>query len=141
MHLRVMVFMFGTLVAGALQGGWAPAALAGSDARHDGVVEAVDVQVRKLTLSELAAAGAKQTLKLEVSPDARIVRSEPLPADQVTDLERPFKDTPIDLADIRPGDFVVVELPGAAKDAAVRFVMVTLGSTSTPSGQPAAPAR
>jgi hypothetical protein len=141
MHSRVMVFMFGTLVAGALQGGWVPAALAGSDARHDGVVEAVDVQARKLTLSELAAAGAKQTLKLVVSPDATIVRSEPLPADQVTDLDRPFKDTQIDLADVRPGDFVVVEPPGAAKDPAVRSVMVTFGSTSTPSGPSAAAAR
>ena len=139
MHLRVMVFMFGTLVAGALQGGWAPAALAGSDARHDGVVEAVDVQVRKLTLSELAAGGAKQTLTVQVSPDARIVRSEPLPADQVTDLERPFKDTPIDLADIRPGDFVVVQLSGTAKNPAVSSLMVTFESGSTPS-LPAPPA-
>ena len=139
MRSRMMGFMLGALVAGTLPGGWALTALAGPEARHDGVVETVDLQARTLTLSELAGGGAKRTLRLVVSPDATIVRSEPLPADQVTDLERPFKDTPVGLADVRPGDFVVVERSGAAKDPAVRVVMVTFGST--PSSQPASAAR
>ena len=45
-----------------------------------------------------------------MAPDARVVLS--VRDDQAEDVTRPFKDTVIDLAEVRRGDYVVVERRG-----------------------------
>ena len=135
MRTRVMVLTLGALLVSMLGVGWAPPVLAGPEPRHAGQVEAVDVQNRLLTLSELAEGGTMRTLHVRISPQATVVRSQPLPANQVTDLARPFKDSAISLSDIRPGDFVVVELFGTGKKAEASSVTVTFERGST-TGEP-----
>src|SRR5262245_20371551 len=132
MRTRVMALMLGALLAGTLEVGWARSVLAGTESRHAGQVVKVYLQTRIRILSELAEGGAPRTLHLRLSPGATIVRSEPLPADQITDLERPFKDTPIDLSAVRPGEFVVVELSGTGKTGEVSSVMVTFEPGTIP---------
>jgi hypothetical protein len=126
MRHRVMVLTLGAMLVGMVAGGWAALVRAGTASRHDGEVEAVDLRTRTLTLSELAEGGTARTLHVQVPPNATIVRSERLPADQVKELEHPFKDTPLRLSDVRPGDFVVVELSRTGKRAEASSVTVTL---------------
>jgi hypothetical protein len=125
MRHRVKVLTLGMLLTGILAGGWAPLVRAGAASRHDGEVEAVDLRTRMLTLSELAEGGTARTLHVRIPPNTTIVRSERLPTDQVKELEHPFKDTPIRLLDVRPGDYVVVELSRTGKRAEASSVTVT----------------
>lgn len=102
-----------TLLAGA----WTTPPLAAA-ARHSGRVVAVDTAARTLVVEELAAAGKARRLTIRVPPEARVVLSTRLPDDKVTDLRHPFQDTPIQLSEVRAGDFVTVELDGDRAQAA-----------------------
>jgi hypothetical protein len=123
MRHSVTVLALSVLAIGVYESWEAPAALAGGGARHSGTVVAVDPQARTLILSELADGGKVQTLNIQIGPEARLVRSERLP--EVADPEHPFKDTAIGIADLRPGDFVVVELSDAVKGPVADSVSVT----------------
>jgi hypothetical protein len=82
--------------------------------RHAGSVVAVDTR-GGLVLDEFGVAGVRRTLTMRVAPNAEVLiseREEPL-----SNFYRPFKDTAISLAEVRPGDFVVVDVgpqPGTA---------------------------
>jgi hypothetical protein len=89
----------------------------------------VDVQKRTLVVEELGAAARVEQLHLWIGRETRLVRSEALPASEVTDPRYPFRDTPIELQDLRPGDFVVVELDGSGNRRAVSAVIVTRPSS------------
>lgn len=86
--------------------------LLAATARHSGRVVAVDPATRTLVVEEFAAAGQVRRLTVRLPPEARVVLSTRLPDAEITDLRYPFKDTPIQLSEIRPGDFVTVELEG-----------------------------
>ncbi len=116
MKFRTMFLLITLLLTLVLAGSWA-AALAASSTRHSGTVLKVEPQAGTLVLEEMGAAGKIQQLKVSVPAQARVVLSERIPDNQVTDLQNPFKETTIGLSDIRPGDFVVVELKGEANQA------------------------
>jgi hypothetical protein len=61
------------------------------------------------------------------APDADVVLSERV--EPVTDFSRVWRDTPISLGDVRPGDFVVVEL--GERPGMTDRVVVTLRGTGT----------
>jgi len=92
--------------------------------RYSGVVLSVDPRARLLVLEDRGAAGGAGRLRAEVAPDARVVLSER--DKQPEDLTRPFKDTVINLSDVRRGDYVVVELRGPEGKELARSVSVTL---------------
>lgn len=76
-----------------------------------------------LVVDDRGAAGDAGRLRIDLAPDARVVRSER--DDQAQDLTRPFKDTAIDLADVRRGDYVVVIRQGPEGKELARSVVVT----------------
>ena len=82
--------------------------------RHAGSVVAVDTR-GGLVLDEFGVAGVRRTLTMRVAPNAEVLISER--EEPVSNFYRPFKDTAISLAEVRPGDFVVVDVgpqPGTA---------------------------
>jgi len=91
--------------------------------RSSGVVLSVDPRARQLVLEDRGAAGEAARLRIELAPDARVLLSER--EDQPADPSRPFKDTTIDLSDVRRGDYVVVERRGPEGKALARSVVVT----------------
>ena len=107
----------GLLVALAL--GVAAGTVAAGE-RHAASVIAVDAAGGGLMLDEFGVAGVRRTVKMRVAPDAEVLISER--EEPVTNFYRPFKDTPISLAEVRPGDFVVVDVgeqPGMAERVVV----------------------
>lgn len=99
----------------------APAAAPAGE-RHAGTVLAVDPQARTLTLDEFGAAAERRALRVQVPPKAIVLLSERNPASR--EVGDAFRDRTIALADVRVGDFVVVEL--SDDPAVARLVMVTL---------------
>jgi hypothetical protein len=75
-------------------------------------------------VEELGVAGVRRELRVRVAPDARIVMSERVNDTTVT--SPPFRDTPMALETLRPGDFVVVEAAPAEGVQVARAVTVTL---------------
>jgi threonine dehydrogenase-like Zn-dependent dehydrogenase len=114
---RLTVF----IIAAALAGLAAPVAAA---SRHSGTVISVDPNAGRLVVEEMLQGTTTRKVNVRVGPDTRMVLSERLPDAEVTDLRHPFKDRPISLADIHPGDGVTVEL--TAKDAPASALTVTL---------------
>ena len=105
----------------ALGVGWGAA---GADDRHSGTVLRVDAPARIVVVEELGVAGVRRELRVRVAPDARIVMSERVNDTTVTNP--PFRDTPMALETLRPGDFVVVEAAPAEGVQVARAVTVTL---------------
>ena len=105
----------------ALGVGWGAA---GADDRHSGTVLRVDVPARIVVVEELGVAGVRRELRVRVAPDARIVMSERV--NDTTVANPPFRDTPMALETLRPGDFVVVEAAPAEGVQVARAVTVTL---------------
>jgi hypothetical protein len=95
--------------------------------RSTGVVLSVDPRARMLVLEDRGAAGETGRLHIELAPDARVALSER--NDRVEDLSRPFKDTAIDLSDLRRGDYVVVIRQGPEGKELARSVVVTFRPT------------
>ena len=96
--------------------------------RSSGIVMTVSPGARTLVLQDMGAAAGAGRLRVEVAPDARVVLSER--DDRAEDLSHPFKDTVISLSDVRPGDFVVVEMKRAEGTAVARSVVVTFRRTT-----------
>ncbi len=101
----------------------APAWAAGE--RHSGTVVAVDPRSATLTIEELVEGGRPRTLAVQVPAQARVVLSERMTPDTFTSAGELFKDTAISLAEVRPGDFVVLEMDGTGSRVA-SAVIVTL---------------
>jgi len=72
-------------------------------------------------LDEFGANATRRTFEVGVPSEAQVLLSER--REPVTDFNEVFKDTPLDLADIRVGDFIVVEL--AQKPNVADRVIVT----------------
>ncbi len=99
----------------------------GSDAvpageRRAGTVLAVDPQARSLTLDEFGANAERRALRVQVPREAPVLLSQRNQGGR--DVKDSFRDSPITLADVRVGDFVVVELSEDSEVA--RLVMITL---------------
>src|SRR5438445_11132851 len=90
---------------------WASAVATAAE-RHSGRVAAVDAATRTLVIDEIGANAKEQRLRLRLAPGAQLVMSE---RDE-HDLQRAFKEVPIGLSDVNPGDFVVVELVKEGKE-------------------------
>src|SRR5882724_1751884 len=95
--------------------------------RFTGVVLSVDPRARMLVLEDRGATGDAGRLHIELAPDVSVALSER--NDQVEDLSRPFKDTAIDLSDVRRGDYVVVIRQGPEGKELARSVVVTFRPT------------
>lgn len=91
-------------------------------ARRAGTVLAVDPQSRILVLDEFGANAERRALRVQVPPQAIVLLSQRNKDGR--DLTDSFRESTITLADIRPGDFAVVELSSDPEVA--RLVMVTL---------------
>ncbi len=99
----------------------APGAISAGE-RHAGTVLAVDPQSRTITVDEYVANAERRALRVQVPQDALVVLSQRNPSG--LDVKSSFHDRTIGLADVRVGDFVVVEL--SADPDVARLVMVTL---------------
>jgi hypothetical protein len=98
----------------------AGAATAGE--RHAGTVLAVDPQARTLTLDEFGANAERRALRVQVPREAAVLFSQ---RNQVgREWKDAFRDSTITLAEVRVGDFVVVEL--SDDPTVARLVMITL---------------
>lgn len=95
--------------------------------RHSGTVIAVDPKAGRVVVEEMVQGTTTRTLTVPVGPGTRLVLSERLPDAEVTDLRHPFRDRPIGLADIHPGDVVLVELPSATGPASAVTVTLRAG--------------
>ena len=97
---------------------------------HSGTVVLVDPSARAVVVRELVEEGRPKTVALKVPAQAQIVLSERLPEAEITDLARPFRDTAIDLAQLKTGDFVVVEsTPDTVGEVASRITVTLRGET------------
>src|ERR1700730_10329017 len=97
-------------------------------ARRAGTVLAVDPQERTLTVDEFGANAERRALRVQVPRDALVLVSKR--NQSARDLKDAFRETSISLADIREGDFVVVEL--SADPEVARLVMVTVQRRAGP---------
>jgi hypothetical protein len=91
--------------------------------RSSGVVLSVDPGARALVLEDRGAGGEALRLRIEVAPDARVARSER--AERAEDPSRLFTETAMSLADVRRGDYVVVERHGPEGKEVASSVVVT----------------
>lgn len=126
MRFSVAFLTLGVLATSLAAAGWAPPVRASPSERHSGTVLKVDSQAGTLVIEELAAEGKARQLKVSVPAQARVILSERIPASQVTDPGRPFRETRIRLSDIHPGDFATVELTADGEKAVAASVTVTL---------------
>lgn len=90
--------------------------------RRAGTVLAVDPQSRTLTVDEFGANAERRALRVQVGREALVLLSQRNQAGR--DLKESFRDSAITLADVRVGDFVVIELSDDPEVA--RLVMITL---------------
>ena len=97
-------------------------------ARRAGTVLAVDPQERTLTVDEFGANAERRALRVQVPRDALVLVSKR--NQSARDLKDAFRESSISLADIREGDFVVVEL--SADPEVARLVMVTVQRRAKP---------
>ena len=102
---------------------WAGTVATGAE-RHSGSVVAVDAATRTLVIDEIGANAKEQKLRLRLAPQAQLILSER--NDHPEDFQHVFKEVPIGLSDLKPGDFVVVEVVKAGKENLADLVMVTL---------------
>jgi hypothetical protein len=92
----------------------------GAEGRHAGTVVSVDPATGAIKVDELGLAAVRRTLDVLVLRSAEVVLVERV--EPVRDLNHAWKSTPIRLEDVRPGDYVVVEIgeqPGTAQRVTV----------------------
>lgn len=90
--------------------------------RRAGSVLAVDPQARTLTLDEFGANAERRALRVQVPREAAVLLSRRNQAGR--DAKDSFRDSSIALADVRVGDFVVLEMSDDPEVA--RLVIITL---------------
>jgi len=90
--------------------------------RRAGTVLAVDPQARTVTLDEFGANAERRALRVQVPREALVLLSQRNQAGR--DVKDAFRSSSITLADVRVGDFVVVEMSDDPEVA--RLVMITL---------------
>jgi hypothetical protein len=132
---RPMIAVAAVLVLGLLAVDPPPVAAQASE-RHSGTVVSVDPAARSLVLKELVQEGRPRQLIVRVPGAAAVMVSDRIPDEQVTRFDAVFVDRPIDLGEIRPGDFIVVEGTTRGDTAAAGKVIVTLRATA-PAAAPA----
>jgi hypothetical protein len=115
--LRVLA---GAALLAGLVGAWAGLVPAGE--RRAGTVLAVDAQARSLTLDEFGANAERRALWVQVPREAVVLVSQRNQAGR--DVKDAFRNRTITLADVRVGDFAVIELSDDPQVA--RLVMITL---------------
>jgi hypothetical protein len=117
--LGPLLLLAAVVVAGlaAMGAGAAPAG-----ERRAGTVLALDPQARTLTLDEFGANAERRALRVQVPRDALVLLSQRNQAGR--DVKDSFRDSAITLADVRVGDFVVIEMSDDPEVA--RLVMITL---------------
>ena len=116
---------FGRLLAGvALAAGLVAtgAGVAPAGERRAGSVLAVDAQARTLIVDEFGANAERRALRVQVPREAVVLVSQRNEAGR--DVKDSFRDRSITLAEVRVGDFVVVEMSDDPEVA--RLVMITL---------------
>lgn len=123
MRMRIGIGMLAACAAGLV--GLALLSSAGAADRRAGTVAAVDAATRTFVVDELGEAGKPRRVTVRVAPATRIVVSERLTGPASGDLSRTFRDTPIEFADLRAGDFVVVESSPAGGAEVASEVTVT----------------
>ena len=106
--------------------------------RHSGTVVSVDPAARSLVLQELIENGRPRRLDVRVPEGVAIVDSERIADEKVTRLDAPFEERRIDLREVRPGDFVVVEGAARGSTATASGVVVTLRAGTVAGTPPAA---
>jgi RNase P protein component len=122
---RVSCSGLGRLLAGvALVAGLAGtgAGVAPAGERRAGTVLAVDPQARTLVLDEFGANAERRALRVQVPREAVVLVSQRNRAGR--EVKDSFRDSSITLADVRTGDFVVIEMSDQPEVA--RLVMITL---------------
>lgn len=117
--LGPLLLLAAVVVAGLAAMG-ASAAPAGE--RRAGTVLALDPQARTLTLDEFGANAERRALRVQVPREALVLLSQRNQAGR--DVKDSFRDSAITLADVRVGDFVVIEMSDDPEVA--RLVMITL---------------
>jgi hypothetical protein len=117
--LGPLLLLAGVVMAGlaAMGAGAAPAG-----ERRAGTVLALDPQARTLTLDEFGANAERRALRVQVPREALVLLSQRNQAGR--DVKDSFRDSAITLADVRVGDFVVIEMSDDPEVA--RLVMITL---------------
>src|SRR5438105_327760 len=133
-----MSFVFAALLVIGLLAVDARSVVAQTGERHSGTVVSVDPAARSLVMKELVQEGRPRQLVVRIPAGAPVIVSDRIPDEQVLRFDAVFVDRPIDLRDVRPGDFVVIEGPARGDTAAAAKVVVTLrGTGSTPAAAPA----
>jgi hypothetical protein len=117
--LGPLLLLAAVVVAGlaAMGAGAAPAG-----ERRAGTVLALDPQARTLILDEFGANAERRALRVQVPREALVLLSQRNQAGR--DVKDSFRDSAITLADVRVGDFVVIEMSDDPEVA--RLVMITL---------------
>lgn len=117
--LGPFLLLAAVVVAGlaAMGAGAAPAG-----ERRAGTVLALDPQARTLILDEFGANAERRALRVQVPREALVLLSQRNQAGR--DVKDSFRDSAITLADVRVGDFVVIEMSDDPDVA--RLVMITL---------------
>ena len=100
------ILLLAAVVVAGLAAMGAGAAPAGE--RRAGTVLALDPQARTLTLDEFGANAERRALRVQVPREALVLLSQRNQAGR--DVKDSFRDSAITLADVRVGDFVVVEM-------------------------------
>jgi hypothetical protein len=94
--------------------------------RHAGTVLSVDMTRRLLMLNEIGANAVRRTQAIRLSPEITMLRSE---RDVfATDFDRLYPAVPMSLSELRPGDFVVIEMGGTRGEATTLVVTLQAGS-------------
>ena len=114
------ILLLAAVVVAGLAAMGAGAAPAGE--RRAGTVLALDPQARTLTLDEFGANAERRALRVQVPREALVLLSQRNHAGR--DAKDSFRDSTITLADVRVGDFVVLEMSDDPEVA--RLVMITL---------------
>jgi hypothetical protein len=124
------------LLAVVSLGASVPSVGAQSPERHSGTVVSVDPAARSLVMKELVQEGRPRQLVVRIPGGASVVVSDRVPDEQVSRFDAVFVDKPIDLRDIRPGDFVLIEGPVRGDTTSAARVTVTLRGTGGSSAAP-----
>jgi len=94
--------------------------------RHAGTVLSIDPDGRLLMLDEMGANAVRRTQAIRLSPSVTVLRSE---RDVfAVDFDKLYPTVPMELSDLRPGDFVVIEMGDNRAEATRLVVTLTAGS-------------